>query len=82
MYSSGYTFVDNFACSRVLLCRGSEPYKDWYCQRVYNSVTVAGVPETNFNNRCHAMLVLSPARTAVVYALLNEPHGDNEQPCS
>jgi len=27
-----------------------------------------GVPETNFNNRPHSMMVLSPARTVVVYA--------------
>lgn len=27
-----------------------------------------GVPETNFNDRPHSMMVLAPARSVVVYA--------------
>lgn len=34
---------------------------------------MAGVRETNFNDRPHSMLVLSPSRTVVVYARAPEP---------
>ena len=39
-----------------------------------NPEGVPGVPDTNFNNRAHSMLVAAPARTMAVYARIPEPH--------